>query len=197
MQDTLYKAIDSLIEDVNKTLWKKTDSYSMMEGEGKYWGNVFAYYKLHPINDEPIQMDFFLFCVPISYSTIQFCVYGSHGRKAFRELYLNYPRLIQLLLKESKFKINIDPPFSKKRTYGIKELQTFLISDYSDEYIYDCNITLEYSFSEVRDYREVISATSILMILYDCIYHYLSKRKDYDRILKQYTSFKENIKKVK
>lgn len=119
---------------------------------------------------------------------------------SFKKFYLNYRRIILLLLKDlmhlgsvsyiigTNIKQN---NFSNYKNYSLF-IDNLLINNCQVNNIYfDCILPRNF----ISTNSNVLNKFSILAILMDCCYHYCLNRKDMDRILEYYSKYTEIYKK--
>ena len=104
--------------------------------------------------------------------------------KEFRRLYSNYKRTIQLLIN----KINV-PIFLGSLNLSSKtnqKLDFMLLNDFHEE-----SLNLSCKFYSFNQDKEILFTFYTFIILMDCCYHYIDKRKDLDRIINYYFKLKK------
>ncbi|WP_427340879.1 hypothetical protein [Caloranaerobacter sp. DY30410] len=128
---------------------------------------------------------------------LRFSVLGSREFEAFKEFYLNYRRMIELLIQKIDLHFSFcsfddnDNTFSsgnlsyKNSLDLIKSMDKVFLNSNEIK-----NFCMQSFFNENSSYESVLLAFKILIALLDSSYHYYTKRKDKDRILKHYNILK-------
>ncbi len=110
---------------------------------------------------------------------------GYEAREAFKKMYTNYRRIIELLLNK------IDPEFCTHvvidgiEKYRKKDMLKKIDLYYSEEDT-ECCFWFEQNFFQDTEDEVIIRSFLVLTILYDACFRYITKRKDYDRILSHF-----------
>ena len=115
--------------------------------------------------------------------TIQFQIWGQRERVAFQQLYLNYKRIVDLLLKENVLSFFTSCVFNNLDKYKgadtIKKLELY----YQNENDPEAHFQLFTQFNKNSDLSKMKSCLEIFIAMYDCCYGYLERNRKYDRIL--------------
>lgn len=114
--------------------------------------------------------------------SIKLEISGHEAYEAFKKMHTNYRRLVELLLNkiDAEFCTNvvIDSIEKYRGKDIIRKIDLYYAED--DE---ECYFWFECNFFQDTEDKVIIRSFLILCILYDACFHYITKRKDYDRLL--------------
>lgn len=115
--------------------------------------------------------------------TVQFQIWGQRERMAFLQLYLNYKRIINLLLKKNVSSFFTSCVFNNLDKYKgsdtIKKLELYCQNENDPE----AHFQLFSQFNKNSDLSKMKSCFEIFIAMYDCCYGYLERNRKSDRIL--------------
>lgn len=120
---------------------------------------------------------------------IEFRIWGIEEYLAFKSLFYNYKRVVGLLLKKVDLEFSTSCVSEKLDKYRGKKIDKkfdlyFLGSDREHSF------SLEAEFFFGFSYGKMVETFFILAAIYDSCLHYLTKRRNFDKILEYYLELK-------
>ena len=111
--------------------------------------------------------------------------YGYKEKNAFRELYTNYRRLIELLVKRAGVPIKVENViYNYKGNKTLAQIDSYFESDWPEDTTSTFSLAAE--FTQESSYENMVKTFLSLLIIYDSALNYLSDRKSPDKILNYY-----------
>lgn len=118
--------------------------------------------------------------------------YGYKEKNAFRELYTNYRRLIELLVKRVGVPIKVENVvYTYKGNKTLAQIDSYFESDWTEDTTSTFSLAAE--FTQESSYESMVKTFLSLLIIYDSALNYLSDRKSPDKILNYYFKLMNDV----
>lgn len=114
--------------------------------------------------------------------SIKLEISGYEAREAFKKMYTNYRRIVELLLNKIDTEFCTHVVIDSIEKYRGKDIMKKLDLYYAEEDM-ECCFWFECDFFQDTEDEVIIRSFLVLSILYDACLRYITKRKDYDRLL--------------
>ena len=159
--------------------------------------NVLLGNMIQPKDKPKIELFTWIATYPISRVQVGLHIDGWEACNAFRQIYINHRRILELILKNSNVRLVDFVPYPKSSKYRgeiiLKQLDSYFPQydkEDDDDYFTEYQLHFEAVFHFDDSDEKLFSTFRSLAVLFDSCYHYLTPRKDIDRILKHYNSIK-------
>jgi len=110
---------------------------------------------------------------------------GYEARQAFKKMYANYRRLVELLLNKIDADFCTPVVIDSIEKYRGKDIMKKLDLYYAEDDA-ECCFWFECDLFQDTDDEVIVHSFLILSILYDACFRYITKKKDYDRLLSHF-----------
>ncbi|MDQ1355010.1 MAG: hypothetical protein QG657_5319, partial [Acidobacteriota bacterium] len=104
---------------------------------------------------------------------------------AFKQLFYDHRRIVELLLKKIKIQFSTSCVFTKLENYRGKDLRKILELYFSEEDV-ENKIDLYCEYRHGESPESLIEAFPVFFAIFDSVYHYSKPRKDFDKIIDYY-----------
>lgn len=118
--------------------------------------------------------------------------YGYNEKNAFRELYTNYRRIIELLIKRAGIPIKVENVVCDyKGNKTLLQIDSYFEKNWSADTTSTFSLAAE--FTQGSSYESLVKTFLSMLIIFDSAHHYLSERKSQDRILSHYFKLMHDV----